>query len=170
MELNEKTINTNRQLIYWQLALSPLIYLVMCELLIKYVFKAGQTGFVPLPAVQYGMIKTGLIILAAIEAGFILSIRMCIHSGNLTWPGSMILKPYVGRKGNEYAIEQGFMIMILAICVSISVYGLTLFFLNGIRLDAYAFMGVSQALTLLFMPTKVYTDKFRALKSSAVNK
>lgn len=168
MNINPEEIESKSKFTYWQLAMTPLIYLVTCELMIRYVFKTGEMGFVSaMPLKNYDMIKLVLTIIAALDAALIISILLGIVTGYVTWPGSMITKGYINSKREEPIAAHAFMITILALCVSVGIYGLVLFLIKGSRIDSYPFLIAAQLLTLMFVPTPVYKAKLSALRKTS---
>ena len=162
LEQKQKTI----RVFFWANAAAPLIYMAVCELLIRFVFKAGHPGYVGLPAATYNLLRIAAYAIAAVETILIVSVKSSLSSGSPSGAAAFFLKQKAKGSTDDMMAAQGFLILILAFCTSIAIYGLALFLLNGVRQDSYPLMILGVVLCLLFDPTKENLNKIIALRKT----
>jgi hypothetical protein len=159
----------NLLIMYAGMAVSPVIYTVMCELILRYVFaRQGHMGFVVLKPEVYSVVRTVLYTLSAVSVVVLAGVRIAINAG--TSPGlvGLFLKAATKSKGDDLAMATVFTSFILTLCMNIGVFGFLLFLLNGSRMDAYPLAGLCLLMILMFMPTDKYIEKLAFLRKNTL--
>lgn len=165
MDVQKKVLN--RIFGVWLSMAAPIVYIGICE----FILRAGAhgtafKGYAPLAFPVYNAVKTTAYLLSALMAAMIVNIKISINEGRVSGLSAIFLKK-IEISGDDVSetVAQS-LIVLIAICNSAAVYGITLFFLNGIRGDSYPLMIVAFLLMMLFLPTKELIDKMAALKKN----
>jgi hypothetical protein len=91
---------------------------------------------------------------------------MAINEGSVTGLAAIFLKRVETSGDNAYTVAVQSFISLVAMCNTVAVFGVTLFLLNGIRMDSYMLMAAAFLLMFLYPPKKALLDKIAALKKS----
>ncbi len=145
----------------------PVLYFIICVVLLRYRFKPIHPGFAPLTPANYNILRIVLAVISIVETLFVLNIKRAIDSGNIFGFARGFFSQLTESTADDMSTAANFNISIYAFCVSIAIYGLVLFLLNGIAIDAYAFFVLSEILFLMFVPAKAYINKLIAMKAAS---
>ena len=153
MDISQKGMVENKLLIMWiiwgAMVGSLVIYIVFCNLIGDQIQRPMGQGF---PLVVLRNILLGISIIALIATHFI---RKFILRKSFGGPGSAStsqpLPQDLGKIYTKYTIA---MIISLALCESVGIYGLVLFFLGGSFQAMYTFMIISAAGMFYYRPKR----------------
>jgi hypothetical protein len=146
----------------------PVLYFAVCVVLLRRGFRPIHPGFAPLTPANYNILRIVLAVISIVEALFVLNIRRAIDSGNIFGPVKWFFNQLTESKTDDMSTVANFNISIYAFCVSVAIYGMILFLLNGTIIDTYMFFILSEILFLVFVPAKAYINKLIAVKENSV--
>jgi hypothetical protein len=165
--MDEQKIATRQLQAIWITMAAPLMYLAVCELILRLgVHGAVYKGFAPLDPQTYNIVRIGAYVLSAFTTAILIRSRMAINEGSVTGLAAIFLKRVETSGDNAYTVAVQSFISLVAMCNTVAVFGVTLFLLNGIRMDSYMLMAAAFLLMFLYPPKKALLDKIAALKKS----
>jgi hypothetical protein len=138
----------------------PIVYLIICVLIKLYVFKPRHMGFAPQTTIKYNIIWLILAAISIAEALFITSIRHAIDSGNSFGIVKKFFSAVTKSVKDDMSAISTLNVSVFGLCISVSIYGLVLFLLNGKISDTLVFFILSEILILMFIPGKVFIQKW----------
>ena len=153
-------------IMYIAMAAANIIYFIVCELILKYGFNPGQHGFAPQKLETYSMIKTVLIMLSIVETVFLAGIKLAVSSGNASGIAKVFLNNLMKPTADDMAMVMIVTLNITSFCLSIGIYGVLIFMLNGIIADTYIFFILCEVIILMFIPSKTYIEKLINLRKN----
>lgn len=162
-DMTQKQKEDRIKLVFFMILFANVVYLGVCEWLIRYYFDPVNPGFSRMEAGLFSKLKMILYAWACIEMVFILLVKLSLVTDNISGPAVFAFKKLKEGSGTAESV-MSFSIFMWVLCESVAIYGLFLFLVQGSRADSYPLVVTGIILLLMFYPGNRQYEKLEKIK------